>query len=213
MKNVFVIFLMGFSLTIMAQHVTPLDIKIAELNLDSLREAYLAQPTMYRASLDVVAEHLEENAQQIKEAQNELRIEMIHAKEMRRVLNEGVKRLSVLKKIYAKEEAEIKSLMETLEDQRQKLEKQTELNQQTRDGYIQMFSDEYSRLEQTLSDLANRVQEATLLSNELQNATFAYQTYEQELERKAFDLAQVEALYETRKDALKAEQRAAKSLK
>lgn len=213
MKNVFVIFLMGFSLTIMAQHVTPLDIKIAELNLDSLREAYLAQPTMYRASLDVVAEQLEENAQQIKEAQNELRIEMIHAKEMRRVLNEGVKRLSVLKKTYAKEEAEIKSLMETLEDQRQKLEKQTELNQQTRDGYIQMFSDEYSRLEQTLSDLANRVQEATLLSNELQNATFAYQTYEQELERKAFDLAQVEALYETRKDALKAEQRAAKSLK
>lgn len=213
MKNVFVIFLMGFSLTIMAQHVTPLDIKIAELNLDSLRGAYLAQPTMYRASLDVVAEHLEENAQQIKEAQNELRIEMIHAKEMRRVLNEGVKRLSVLKKIYAKEEAEIKSLMETLEEQRQKLEKQTELNQQTRDGYIQMFSDEYSRLEQTLSDLANRVQEATLLSNELQNATFSYQTYEQELERKAFDLAQVEALYETRKDALKAEQRAAKSLK
>ena len=124
MKNVFVIFLMGFSLTIMAQHVTPLDIKIAELNLDSLRGAYLAQPTMYRASLDVVAEHLEENAQQIKEAQNELRIEMIHAKEMRRVLNEGVKRLSVLKKTYAKEEAEIKSLMETLENQRQKLEKQ-----------------------------------------------------------------------------------------
>ena len=209
MKNVFVIFLMGFSLTIMAQHVTPLDIKIAELNLDSLRGAYLAQPTMYRASLDVVAEQLEENAQQIKEAQNELRIEMIHAKEMRRVLNEGVKRLSVLKKTYAKEEAEIKSLMETLEDQRQKLEKQTELNQQTRDGYIQMFSNEYSRLEQTLSDLANRIQEATLLSNELQNATFSYQTYEQELERKA----QVEALYETRKDALKAEQRAAKSLK
>ena len=213
MKNVFVIFLMGFSLTIMAQHVTPLDIKIAELNLDSLRGAYLAQPTMYRASLDVVAEQLEENAQQIKEAQNELRIEMTHAKEMRRVLNEGLKRLSVLKKTYAKEEAEIKSLMETLEDQRQKLEKQTELNQQTRDGYIQMFSDEYSRLEQTLSDLANRVQEVTLLSNELQNATFSYQTYEQELERKAFDLAQVEALYETRKDALKAEQRAAKSLK
>lgn len=213
MKNVFVIFLMGFSLTIMAQHVTPLDIKIAELNLDSLRGAYLAQPTMYRASLDVVAEQLEENAQQIKEAQNELRIEMTHAKEMRRVLNEGLKRLSVLKKTYAKEEAEIKSLMETLENQRQKLEKQTELNQQTRDGYIQMFSNEYSRLEQTLSDLANRVQEATQLSNELQNATFAYQTYEQELERKAFDLAQVEALYETRKDALKAEQRAAKSLK
>lgn len=213
MKNVFVIFLMGFSLTIMAQHVTPLDIKIAELNLDSLRGAYLAQPTMYRASLDVVAEQLEENAQQIKEAQNELKTEMTHAKEMRRVLNEGLKRLSVLKKIYAKEEAEIKSLMETLENQRQKLEKQTELNQQTRDGYIQMFSNEYSRLEQTLSDIANRVQEATLLSNELQNATFAYQTYEQELERKAFDLAQVEALYETRKDALKAEQRAAKSLK
>ena len=204
---------MGFSLTIMAQHVTPLDIKIAELNLDSLRGAYLAQPTMYRASLDVVAEQLEENAQQIKEAQNELKTEMTHAKEMRRVLNEGLKRLSVLKKIYAKEEAEIKSLMETLENQRQKLEKQTELNQQTRDGYIQMFSNEYSRLEQTLSDIANRVQEATLLSNELQNATFAYQTYEQELERKAFDLAQVEALYETRKDALKAEQRAAKSLK
>lgn len=213
MKNVFVIFLMGFSLTIMAQHVTPLDIKIAELNLDSLRGAYLAQPTMYRASLDVVAEQLEENAQQIKEAQNELKTEMSHAKEMKRVLNEGMKRLSVLKKIYAKEEAEIKSLMETLDNQWQKLEKQTELNQQTRDGYIQMFSDEYSRLEQTLSDLANRIQEATLLSNELQNATFSYQTYEQELERKAFDLAQVGDLYETRKDALKAEQRAAKSLK
>lgn len=212
MKKLFTLAFISLSMTMMAQHVTPLSISVAEINLDSLRAAYLAQPTMYRASLEVVAEQLEQNANQIKVAKNELKVEQTHAKEMDRALNEGMKKLAVLKKMYAKEESEVKSLLKTLETQQKNIDGQTELNQQTRDGYMQMFTNQQRTLEQTLRDIADRVQEMTQLSNELQNAQIRYQNYEQELDRKAFDLAQVESLFKARKETLKAEQKAAKSL-
>ena len=94
---------MAMSMVMMAQHVTPLNIQIAEVKLDSLRTLYQTEPTMYRASLDVVAQQLARNNEELKQAEAELKSEQAHAKEMENAIKEATKMSASLKKLYAKE--------------------------------------------------------------------------------------------------------------
>ena len=73
MKKIFVMAFLALGLSAMAQHVTPLNIEIVELKADSLRALYAAEPTMYRASLDIVAKDLARNGDQIKAARRSSR--------------------------------------------------------------------------------------------------------------------------------------------
>jgi hypothetical protein len=196
----------------MAQHVNPLSITIAEINLDSLRNAYLAQPTMYRASLEVVAEQLEQNAQQIKSATQELKQEQAHGKEIARATKEANKNLTAILKQYNKEETEKDALLVMIEQQKKKLGRQDKLNSQTADYYVKMINEQQQILEQSVKDLKIRKQQVEQLLEAWQTLQLKYQTYNQEIEKKAFDLAQTEVLLKERMKILKEEQKAAKSL-
>lgn len=196
----------------MAQHVNPLAISVAEINLDSLRAAYLAQPTMYRASLEVVAEQLEQNAQQIKSATQELKQEQAHGKEIARATKEANKNLTVLQNLYEKEESEKDALLVMIEQQKKKLTRQDKVNSQTTDYYVKMLNEQQQIVEQSMSDLKIRKQQVEQLLEEWQALQLKYQTYNQEIEKKAFELAQTEVLLKERMKILKEEQKAAKSL-
>lgn len=212
MKKLFILAFVSLSMTAMAQHVNPLSITIAEINLDSLRNAYLAQPTMYRASLEVVAEQLEQNAQQIKSATQELKQEQAHGKEIARATKEANKNLTAILKQYDKEETEKDALLVMIEQQKKKLGRQDKLNPQTSEYYEQMINDQQQIVEQSLKDLEIRKQQVEQLLEAWQTLQLKYQTYNQEIEKKAFDLAQTEVLLKERMKILKEEQKAAKSL-
>lgn len=212
MKKLFILAFVSLSMTAMAQHVNPLSITIAEINLDSLRNAYLAQPTMYRASLEVVAEQLEQNAQQIKSATQELKQEQAHGKEIARATKEANKNLTAILKQYDKEETEKDALLVMIEQQKKKLGRQDKLNPQTSEYYEQMINDQQQIVEQSLKDLEIRKQQVEQLLEEWQALQLKYQTYNQEIEKKAFELAQTEVLLKERMKMLKEEQKAAKSL-
>lgn len=212
MKKLFIIAFVSLSMATMAQHVNPLAISVAEINLDSLRAAYLAQPTMYRASLEVVAEQLEQNAQQIKSATQELKQEQAHGKEIARATKEANKNLTALQKLYEKEESEKDALLVMIEQQKKKLTRQDKINSQTTDYYVQMLNEQQQIVEQSMSDLKIRKQQVEQLLEEWQALQLKYQTYNQEIEKKAFELAQTEVLLKERMKILKEEQKAAKSL-
>lgn len=212
MKKLFILAFVSLSMTAMAQHVNPLSITIAEINLDSLRNAYLAQPTMYRASLEVVAEQLEQNAQQIKSATQELKQEQAHGKEIARATKEANKNLTAILKQYDKEETEKDALLVMIEQQKKKLGRQDKLNPLTSEYYEQMINDQQQILEQSLKDLEIRKQQVEQLLEAWQTLQLKYQIYNQEIEKKAFDLAQTEVLLKERMKILKEEQKAAKSL-
>ena len=55
MKKIFFMAFVALSVSAMAQQVTPVNITLAEFNVDSLRTLYMTEPIMYRASLDAVA--------------------------------------------------------------------------------------------------------------------------------------------------------------
>lgn len=212
MKKLFIIAFVSLSMATMAQHVNPLAISVAEINLDSLRAAYLAQPTMYRASLEVVAEQLEQNAQQIKSATQELKQEQAHGKEIARATKEANKNLTALQNLYEKEESEKDALLVMIEQQKKKLTRQDKINSQTTDYYVQMLNEQQQIVEQSMSDLKIRKQQVEQLLEEWQALQLKYQTYNQEIEKKAFELAQTEVLLKERMKILKEEQKAAKSL-
>ena len=212
MKKICILAFMCLTVSVMAQHVNPLSIQIAEINLDSLRNAYLAQPTMYRASLEVVAEQLEQNAQQIKSATQELKQEQAHGKEIARATKEANKNLTALQNLYEKEESEKDALLVMIEQQKKKLTRQDKVNSQTTDYYVQMLNEQQQIVEQSMSDLKIRKQQVEQLLEEWQALQFKYQTYTQEIEKKAFELAQTEVLLKERMKILKEEQKAAKSL-
>ena len=73
MKKILFLAFMALGMSAMAQHVTPLSIQLAEVKLDSLRTLYINEPTMYRAALEVVAQSLAKNAEEIKAAKAELK--------------------------------------------------------------------------------------------------------------------------------------------
>ena len=212
MRKIFVLAFLALGLSVMAQHVTPLNIEIADVKIDSLRTLYFNEPMMYRASLDVVAQELAKNAEQIKLAKAELKDEQSHAKEMGNSLKDALKMTAALKGVYGKEESALKSMQKTVEKQQRKLTSNRRLNQEARDSYSQMLEKQQKELGYNLREVAERQRSVAELETTIQNWQTTLQNYVQETQQKAVDIAALEATYKQRLAMLKAEQKTAKTM-
>ena len=212
MRKIFVLAFMAMSMSLMAQHVTPLSIQVADLKLDSLRALYHSEPTMYRASLDVVAQQYERTAEELKKAEAELKAEQAHAMEIENALKEATKMAASLKKLYAKEEAELKAMQKVVEKQQRALNKQKALNDANRENYSQILEQQQTQLGNSLRELAERLRGVTEMETSIQSSQTALLAYKNEVEQKAAELAALTAQYKERVAILKAEQKSAKSM-
>lgn len=196
----------------MAQHVTPVTIQVTDVKLDSLRNLYLSEPIMYRASLDALLSSLNKDGDALKTAKSELKAEQAHAKEMGNSLKTAAKMASSLKALYAKEEGELKSMQRTVEKQQKTLNRQTELNQATRENYLRFLERQQKELGYSLREVAERQRAVAELEQSLQNAQTGLQAYIQETQQKAVELQNIEALIKERTAFVKAEQKSAKQM-
>ena len=212
MRKIILLAFMALGMSAFAQKVTPLNIQLAEVKLDSLRNLYIAEPTMYRASLEVVAQELTKNGEDVKAARAELKDEIAHAKEMGNSIKEANKMAASLKKIYAKEESTLKSMQKTVEKQQRKLNSNKRLNKETRDNYSTMLEKQQKELGYALRELAERQRAIAELETSIQNWQTTLQSYVQETQQKALELTKIESTLKERTDALKAEQKFAKTL-
>lgn len=212
MRKIVLLALMALSMSAMAQKVTPLNIQIAEPKIDSLRSLYITELPMYRAALDVAMQALTKNAEEIKAAKAELKVEQSHAKEMEKALKEAVGMANSLKKIYAKEESELKSMQKVVEKQQKTLNKQKELNQETRDNYKAFLEKQQKELGYSLREVAERQHAVSELETSIQNHQTTLQSYIFETQQKALELTKIEARHKELTDAVKAEQKAAKTM-
>ena len=212
MKKIFLIAFAAMSMAAMAQQVTPVALQITEAKLDSLRTLYIQEPPMYRASLDMLAEQLKADENALKNLKNELKAEQQHSKDIAATLKDASKMVASLKKLYAKEESELKSMQSVVEKQQKGISKKKELNEQTREQYSKLLESQQKELSVSLRDVVDRQRGVADLEPELQRAQADLLTYNQQIERKAMDVAQLEAQLKERKALVKAEQKAAKSL-
>ena len=212
MKKLFVLAFMAMSLSIMAQHVTPLNIQLTEVDLTALRAQYQAEPTMYRAALEVLAKDLDKNAAEIKTAKSQLKVEQAHAKEMANSLKEASKMTASLKSLYNKEESELKGMQKTVQAQQQTLSKQIELNQETRENYVAFLEQQQKELNYSLREVADRQRAISDLEAAITSRQTTLQYYNQEVNQKTADLAAMETQLKERIASVKAEQKSAKSM-
>lgn len=212
MKKLFLMAFMALSVTAMAQKVTPLNIQLAEFKVDSLRSLYMSQPIMYRASLTEVEQAFAKNSEEIKAAKSVLKTEQAHVKEMQNALKEATKLTASLKKLYGKEESELKSMQKTVEKQQTTLSKRTELNEETRNSYVAFLEKQQKELGYFIREVAERQHSIADLETATQNGTTMMQNYNQQVVQKAAQLAQIEADLKNRITVLKAEQKSAKTM-
>lgn len=212
MKKFFLMAVLALSMSAFAQRVTPLNITLAEVKLDSLRTLYLAEPIMYRASLDALAQALEKNDKEVKAAKTELKVEKQHAKEMGTSLKKAETMVASLKKLYGKEENELRNMSKTVEKQMKTLGKQNELNDETRNQYRSFLEKQQQELNYSLRDVAERARAISDLETSIQNAKSNLSQFEQQANLKESELKFLETQLKERQKLVKEEQKAAKSL-
>ena len=212
MKKFFLMAVLALSMSAFAQRVTPLNITLAEVKLDSLRTLYLAEPIMYRASLDALAQALEKNDKEVKAAKTELKVEKQHAKEMGTSLKKAETMVASLKKLYGKEENELRNMSKTVEKQMKTLGKQNELNDETRNQYRSFLEKQQKELNYSLRDVAERARAISDLETSIQNAKSNLSQFEQQANLKESELKFLETQLKERQKLVKEEQKAAKSL-
>ena len=212
MKKYFVMAFVALSMSAFAQHVTPVSIEIADPKIDSLRTLYLSEPMMYRASLDVVAQDLAKNAEELQAAKAELKAEKGHIKDFEKSLKGAEKMAASLEKLYDKEEAELKSMLKVVENQQRVISRQTSLNKETREGYTRFLEKQQKELSYSVREVADRQRAITDLETSIQKGHTLLQNYVHEVEQKTVDLAKLEATYKERLAQLKAEQKTAKTM-
>lgn len=212
MKKIFTIALLALGMTAVAQNVTPLNIQIPELKFDSLRSLYISEPSMYRASLEVLVGQYAEVDRQIKTAKTELKAEQDHSKAMSLMIKEANALADDLIKLYTKEADELKSMQKNIEKQQKTLAKRVALNEKSRNTFSKVLDREQTQLNQSLVAVAERQRDMTDQLNQLQNMQTQLQGYESEIQKKSMEITQLETIYKERLAALKAEQKTAKSL-
>ena len=212
MKKVFFFVFAASCMTAAAQHVVPVNIQVVDLKLDSLRALYQTEPTMYRASLDVLSQQLAKNAEELKTAKAQLKAEQTHAKQMQTSLKEAVKMTASLKKLYGQEENELKSMQKVVEGQQRNLSKQMDLSESARNEYTRFLETQQKELGYSIREVADRQRSITDLETSIQNGQTGLNAYMQELQQKATQVATVEAQLKERTAVLKTEQKSAKSM-
>jgi chromosome segregation ATPase len=212
MKKILLMAFVALSVSAMAQKVTPVTISLAEFKVDSLRSLYMTEPIMYRASLDAVAQALEKNAAELKAAKAELKNEQQLTKEMANSLKGASKMTASMKKLYDKEEGELKGMQKVVAGQQKMLTKQKELNAETRETYTAFLEKQQKELGYALRELAERQRAVSELETTIQNHQTKLQTYNQEVVQKANTLANIETELKARVASVKTEQKAAKSM-
>lgn len=212
MKKLFFMAFMALSLTVMAQHVTPLNIKVTEVDLTSLRSKYHTEPIMYRAALDKLSKDLDNDAEALKTVKAQFKAEQSHAKEMENSIKEAEKMAASLKSLYAKEEAELKGMQKTIQTQQQTLSKQVDLNQETRESYVAFLEQQLKELTYSLREVADRQRAISDLEASITANKTTLQYYVQEVNQKAANLATIEDQLKERTAIVKAEQKSAKSM-
>ena len=212
MKKFFLMAFAALSMSALAQSVTPVSITLAEFKVDSLRALYMAEPIMYRAALDNVSKALAKNAEEIKAAKNVLKVEQQHAKEMVNGMKEASSLAASLKKLYAKEEQELKDMQKVVEKQQKTLNKQQELTQDTREAYTAFLDKQQKELGYALREVAERARAISELETQINNRQSELQAFDQQVAQKTAEITMLEGQLKERQNSVKSEQKAAKSM-
>lgn len=203
--------LLSMTLSLSAQHVTPLNINLTEYNLETLRSEYAG--SAYLVELQRLDKLLKDDTKALKDAQAQLKAEKDYLKQMTAYVDKADKAFKNLQTYSQKEIDELGKLKENVEKQIRSINSTNQLNEETRAKSLDQLQTQRRGLEGAINATTNRQSQLANHPVMLQQIRTDLMVYNNEVINKEADLKQLEANLKTRRDIIKSETKNVKAQK
>lgn len=199
------------TLSLSAQHVTPLNIHLTEVNPEALRQEYSGQS--YLLELQRLDKLLKDDTKAIKDAQEQLKEEKNFQKQMDNYIAKAEASFKSLETLAQKEENEQKKLKDLVEKQLQFMNSSKRLDIETRTKSVEQLQEQRRALEATINATQGRQSRISNQPVQLQQMRTAMMVFSQELINKETDIKQLEANVKSRRAVIQSEMKNVKAQK
>lgn len=204
-KTLFLTIAVLASTVLFGQRVVPVNIAVAEYNLDSLRTALADQPNMYIIELQRILSELQVNKEQLKLADKQLKEEETFFKEVEAESKDAVNAAKRRVKLYETENKEMNKMISSLEKQEKSIRKLSTIDVESRETHLSYLGvkhhdlmEEINRVKANVRMAEKEEQNALTHMNELAH-------FKTEMQQKTTDLKQLHDTQKAREEAIKAE--------
>ncbi len=212
MKKTFILAIVAMlTMSMSAQHVTPLNLHITEFNLDELRAQYSGQS--YLLELQRLDKLLKDDTKMLKDAQSQFKTEKEYLKSMTSYIDKSEASFKKLQEMSKKEIDELTKLKENADKQLTQLNKITDLNLETRDKAVEQLQLQRRGLDAAINATANRQTQLANHPQQIQLIRTDLMVFNNELTNKETDIKQLEATLKSRREIIKAETKNVKAQK
>ena len=207
---IFVLFAM-LTLSLSAQHVTPLNIHLTEVNLEELRSQYSGQS--YLLELQRLDKLMKDDTKALKDAQNQLKAEQNYYKQMSSYVEKAEGAFKNLQTLAQKEMDELKKMKEGVDKQLRDINSNNQLNEETRTKIVEQLQQQRRGLEAAIN--ANTSRQSQLANHPVQLSQMRtdLMVFNNEITHKDTDLKQFDAMLKQRREIIKAETKNVKAQK
>lgn len=199
------------TLSLSAQHVTPLNIHLTEVNPEALRQEFSGQS--YLLELQRLDKLLKDDTKAIKDAQEQLKEEKNFQKQMDNYIAKAEASFKSLEALAQKEENEQKKLKDLVEKQLQFMNSSKRLDIETRTKSVEQLQEQRRALEATINATQGRQSRISNQPVQLQQMRTGMMVFSQELINKETDIKQLEANVKSRRAVIQSEMKNVKAQK
>ncbi len=210
-KSILALAVLAMSMGLSAQHVSPLNIELAQFSLDSMRTQYANNLAMYKSELQRIQDVQDANKKSLSDAAKELKDEKIHAKDVAAYLKQKESTYTALQKLYNSEQDKLCDMRETIEKQTTRIQKTTRLTSETRDNNRKELETEKSNIERSIKEVEGRLKSIAKIIEKLPDEQEALAAFNLEIQNKETDLKQLQATQKTNVSTIKAELKTVKA--
>lgn len=210
-KTCFLAFVAMLTLSLSAQHVTPISIHLTEFNLDSLRAQYVGQSYLFE--LQRLDKLMKDDTKALSDAQMQLKAERNHHKQMLSYIEKAEASYKTLQTLSQKEIDEYNKLKDNVDKQIREINLSSELSQETRTKIIDQLQLKRSELEAAITATTDYQTQLANQPVQLHQMRTDLMVFNNEMINKETDLKQMESTLKSRREIIKAETKNVKSMK
>ncbi len=193
------------TVTLSAQHVTPISITLTKVHPESLRAQYKDQPQAYLIELRRLDDLLKSDTKALKDADLQLKAEKEFHKQMNVYVDKAEASFKNLQSISQKELDEMNKLKENVDGQLRAINSTSLLNTESRTKASKMLQVQRHELDSTINAAMKYQTELTDRLSELHKTRTDLMVLNSELINKETDLKQLENTLKHRRDIIKEE--------
>ena len=201
----------ALTLSLSAQHVTPLGFQLTEFNLDTLRAHYSG--SAYLLELQRLDKLLKDDTKALKDAKSQFNAEKEYYKQSIKYVTKAEKIFKDLQTDSQKELTNLNKLKEDTEKQLRLLNSTKLLSSETRSKVVDQLQAQRNGIDTAIAATTSRQSQLANHPVQLQQIHTDLMVFNNELINKETDLKQMESTLKTRRDIIKSETKNVKAQK